>query len=139
MPNVPCIQLHPSAPLIEILAKNTTATSINLISYSAGGKLASKALQEIRLNHPSLQAEELRKKFKLGTILFTAADVSVDSFLKRLPAISTLAQQVVVTVSDADNVLHFASILMTGTDRIGTREAEARENIFISEQKIKKF
>lgn len=134
--------LHSTASLrtlIEILAKNTTATSINLISYSAGGKLASKALQEIRLNHPSLQAEELRKKFKLGTILFTAADVSVDSFLKRLPAISTLAQQVVVTVSDADNVLHFASILMTGTDRIGTREAEARENIFISEQKIKNF
>jgi len=63
----------------------------------------------------------------IGTILFTAADVSVDRFLERLPVISEMAQQVVITTSDADHALSSANIVMGGKDRIGTKKAEARE------------
>ena len=134
--------LHSTASLrtlIEFLAKHTRVKHINVICYSAGGKLVSKAIHEMRQNHPLLSPKELKNTFKVGTILFTAADVSVDRFLERLPAISEMAQQVVVTVSDADKALHSAKIVMGGNDRIGTREAEAREEDFILNNKIDNF
>ena len=125
--------------LIEILAKHTITESINIISYSAGGKLLSKAIYELRHSHPLLSAEELKTTFKLGTLLFTAADVSVDTFLERLPDISDMAQQVVVTVSDADNVLRYSKLFMRGGDRIGTRKAEFGESAFVLDAGIRNF
>ena len=72
-------------------------------------------------------------------MLFAAADVSVDRFLDRLPAISELAQQVVATVSDADDALHFAGVVMGGNDRIGTKLAEQREEDFALRHNIDNF
>jgi len=134
--------LHSTASLrtlIEFLAKHTKVQNINVICYSAGGKLVSKAIHEIHQNHPLLSPQELKNTFKIGTILFTAADVSVDQFMKRLPAISEMAQRVVVTVSDADNALYYANMIMGGNDRIGTRKAEARVEKFILNKKIHNF
>lgn len=125
--------------LIEFLAEYTDVKYINVICYSAGGKLVSLALEEMRQKYGLLDAQSLKKRFKLGTVLFAAADVSVDQFLNRLPAISELAQQVVVTVSDADDALHFAGVVMGGNDRIGTKRAEQREEIFALEHNIDNF
>lgn len=125
--------------LIAFLAKHTKVKHINVICYSAGGKLVSRAIHEMRLNHLSLNSNELKNTFKLGTVLFTAADVSVDRFLERLPAISDMAQQVVVTVSDADEALLSSSKIMGGNDRIGTREAEIKEEEFVLDNKINNF
>ncbi len=125
--------------LIRFLAKHTMVNHINVISYSAGGKLVSRALHEMRLNHPLLNSEELKSTFKLGTVLFAAADVSVDRFLERLPAISDMAQQVVVTLSDADQALLSSTMIMGGTDRIGTKKAEIREEEFVLNNKINNF
>lgn len=125
--------------LITFLAKHTNVKHINVICYSAGGKLVSRAIHEMRLNHPSLSPKELKNTFKLGAVLFTAADVSVDRFLERLPAISDMAQQVIVTVSDADKVLLSSSKIMGGNERIGTRETETKEEEFTSNNKINNF
>ena len=125
--------------LIEFLAEYTDVKYINVICYSAGGKLVSRALDEMRKKYALLDAESLKKRFKLGTVLFAAADVSVDRFLDRLPAISELAQQVVATVSDADDALHFAGVVMGGDDRIGTKLAEQREEDFALEHNIDNF
>lgn len=125
--------------LIAFLAKHTKVKHINVICYSAGGKLVSRAIHEMRLNRPLLSSKELKNTFKLGTVLFTAADVSVDRFLERLPAISDMAQQVVVTASDADKVLLSSRKIMGGNDRIGTRETETKEEEFISNNKINNF
>ncbi len=125
--------------LIELLAEYTHVKHINIICYSAGGKLVSKALYEMHQNHSQLNSEQLQDKFRLGTVLFTAADVSIDRFLETLPAISEMAQQVVVTVSDADNVLHYAELLMGGNDRIGTKNTEVLETEFTLNNKINNF
>ncbi len=125
--------------LIEFLAEYTTVKKINIICYSAGGKLVTKALYEMHQYHTRLDGGGLREKFKLGTVLFTAADVSVDRFLKRLPAIAEMAQQVVVTVSGADDALHFSALIMGGADRIGTTEAEIREETFARKNAIDNF
>ena len=93
----------------------------------------------MRNTHSNLTAEELKKTFKLGTIIFAAADVPLDVFLKRLPAIGEMAQNIVVTVSDDDNVLRTASWVMGGSERIGSEEAETREEAFVLANNIDNF
>jgi len=124
---------------INFLAKFTQVKHINIICYSAGARLTSRALQELRGAHPSLKAEELKKTFRLGTVVFAAADVPLDVFLNRLPSISELAQSVVVTVSDNDNVLRAASQFMGGDKRIGSEEAGVEEEKFVLSHDITNF
>lgn len=124
---------------IDFLARHTQAKHINIICYSAGARLTSKALFEMRNTHSALSAEELKKTFKLGTIVFAAADVPLYVFLERLPAIGEMAQNIVVTVSDDDNVLRTASWVMGGGERVGSEEAGFREEEFVLANKINNF
>ena len=73
----------------------------------------------------------MKARLRLGTVLFAASDVEVDRFLDRLPAIAHLTDQTVITVSDADDALRSARMLMGGDDRIGTMKAEMRERQFV--------
>ncbi len=125
--------------LIRFLSKATTAKTINIICYSAGGRLVSKALFEMRQMHTELNPDELKSLYKLDTVIFAAADVSVDDFLHRLPSISELSKQVVVTVSDEDNALETAKAVMGGSARIGTDEAELIEEEFAMDRALQNF
>lgn len=117
--------------LLVLLAEHTTAEHINLLAYSAGGKVTSKALFDLFQDFNNLEAQALREKFRIGAVVFAAADVEVDVFLKRIPAISTLADQVVVTVTDDDYALKAAKRFMGGKVRAGSTEAEVIEEVFI--------
>ncbi len=113
--------------LLEFFAEYTIAEQINLLSYSAGGRVASKALHELRTAYPLLDQKAVKQKFRLGSVIFAAADVPLSTFQERLPSISDLAQQVVVTVSDHDPALLAAEKYMDGGVRIGEESAEAAE------------
>ncbi len=108
--------------LIKLLAPETRATRINILCWSAGGRVVSKVLDELRRAHPELDHLEVRGRYRLGSVVFAAADV--DDFLGRLPAASDLAQEVVVTVTDNDVALNAAERYMGGDSRIGTEDAE---------------
>ncbi len=125
--------------LLEFLAAHTTAKHINLLSYSAGARVASKALYELRSAYPTLSRDDLRQTFRLGSVIFAAADVPIETFHQRLPAISDLSQQVVVTVSDYDPALLAAEKYMGGGVRIGVESAGLWELKFIEFQKIANF
>jgi esterase/lipase superfamily enzyme len=125
--------------LITFLSKYSDAKRINILCYSAGGRVVSQALHDMSLQSSSYSSKQLRKKYKLGTVLFTAADVAVENFIDRLPAISKISEKVVVTVSDRDPALITASILMKGGNRIGFKGAEDREQQFVTEHKITNF
>lgn len=122
--------------ILVFLAQYTVAKHINILSYSAGGRVASKALYEMRQTFSALGPEELKDKFRLGSIVFAAADVEVDKFLSRLTAVSELAEQVVITVTDDDNALKAAKKFMHGAVRAGTTEAEMLEEYFIVEHHL---
>lgn len=124
---------------IEFLAHHTQARHINIICYSAGARLTSRALFELRMSHPEMMPYQLKNEFKLGTVIFTASDVPLNDFLQRLPAISEMTENIVVTVSDNDNVLRAAGIIMGGEDRIGSGEAEIREEAFAVANDISSF
>ena len=117
--------------LLVLLAEHTDAEHINILSYSAGARVASKALFDLRQSFADLNPEQLKEKFRLGAAGFAAADVTVDVFLERMPSISSLAKQVVITVSDNDNALNAARKYMGGAVRAGSAEAETMEEEFI--------
>lgn len=121
----------PLADLLALLAAHSEAEKIHLLSYSAGGRVTSKALAEMRQSYSHLGTEQLREKFRLGSVIFAAADVELDLFLERLKAASDLADQVVITVSDKDSALQAARKYMGGPVRAGTTEAETLELAYI--------
>ncbi|HSC69162.1 MAG TPA: alpha/beta hydrolase [Cellvibrio sp.] len=112
---------------IEFLATHTTAKRINILSYSAGARTTSKAIYEMA------QTTHARNTYKLGSVIYAAADVPIDTFLERLPASSALAEKVVLTVTDDDNVLRAAERFMRGRARAGSTEAEVEEENFIAQ------
>ena len=122
--------------LLELLALHTDAKHINVLAYSAGGRVTSKALYELRQTAPELDATSLRRRFRLGAVAFAAADVPVDTFLERLEPISELAELVVITSSDADNALQAGKNFMGGLDRAGTRRAEDEEEAFVARKQL---
>lgn len=113
--------------LLQFLAVHTTAEHINLLSYSAGGRVASKAMHELRSRYAERDRAALQRTFRLGAAVFAAADVPLKDFHDRLPSICDLAEQVVVTVSDHDPALLAAEKYMGGGIRIGVEEAEEDE------------
>lgn len=113
--------------LLILLAEHTDARHINILSYSAGGRVASKALHDLRNNFTALNPQQLKQKFRLGAVMFAAADVPIDIFLERLTTISSLANQVVITVTDRDSALRAARKFMGGDVRAGSQQAEIIE------------
>ena len=123
--------------LLKLLASETTAKRINILCWSAGGRVVSKALDELYRLHPDMDRDVLQSKYRIGSVVFAAADVELDRFLERLPAASALAEQVVVTVTDDDVALDAAHRFMGGADRIGTVAAEATELAFVREHHLR--
>ncbi len=122
--------------LLILLAEHTNAEHINILSYSAGGKVSSKALFELRQSFADLSAAQLKEKFRIGAVVLAAIDVEVGAFLDRAPSISDIASQVVVTVNDNDHALKAARQFMGGEVRAGSAEAEVLEEEFIVGQQL---
>jgi len=117
--------------LLTLLSEYTIAEYINVLAYSAGGKVTSKALSELHQIYPELSLKKLKEKFRLGSVVFAAADVEVDVFLDRMTNISALADQVVITVTDNDNALKAAKRFMGGMSRAGASESEKIEEDYL--------
>lgn len=104
--------------LLRLLARETTAERINVVSWSAGGRVVSKALEDIIQWDDELQSPSGERR--LGAVVFAAPDVPADDFLERLPAIHESAERVIITASDDDIALTQASVFMGGGRRMGT-------------------
>ena len=104
---------------ITLLAEKTDARRIHILTWSAGGRLVTSALAQLRALHPDETAEQLSARYRLGVVYFAAADVPGDEFIEALPAINDLAQRIVVTGSSKDEALQSARLLMGGATRIG--------------------
>lgn len=121
------------AMFIEFLATHTKAQRINILSFSAGARTASKAIYEMA---QASTTQNLRTTYKLGTVIYAAADVPIDVFFERLPASSLLAEKVTITVTDDDNALRAAKRFMRGLDRAGSTDSELAEENFILQSKL---
>lgn len=123
--------------LLLLLAHHSKAERINLIAYSAGGKVATLALDGLRRKHSELSHAQLRRKLRLDSVVFAAIDVELHKLLARLEHISQLVGQVVITVTDDDNALKAGQRFMGGEVRAGMVEAEAAEERFILSHQLR--
>ncbi|NKI33671.1 alpha/beta hydrolase [Wenzhouxiangella sp. XN79A] len=104
--------------LLEQLAQDSIARRIHIVTWSAGGRLVTRALSDLYARHAA-DGVDLRERFRLGTIYFAAADVPGNEFIDALPKIDRLARRIVVTSSSNDGALRMARRFMGGDDRIG--------------------
>jgi esterase/lipase superfamily enzyme len=107
------------ATLLELIAGHSGARRIHVLCWSAGGRVVSAAMRELRERHAELTDEEARDLLRLGNVYFAAADVPLDQFLDTLPSVHALADRVTVSASDADGALRSAKLFMGGARRIG--------------------
>lgn len=103
------------AALLDLLADGTDASRINIVCWSAGGRVTSQALAEIA----EAAGPGARERYRLGAVVFEMPDVELGVFLDRLPAIAAIAERPVITVTDDDEALDIAEVLMGGGRRAG--------------------
>ena len=103
------------ADLVELLAKGTRARKIHIVSWSAGARVLSRALDELGRDRSHSMAKDLR----IGAAVFAAGDVPERDFQSRLEAIERVTERVIVYVSDDDFALRWSSRLMGGGRRLG--------------------
>jgi hypothetical protein len=109
--------------LLELLARESIARRIHIVCWSAGGRVVNEALALLHARHAS-DGQDLRDRFRIGTVYFAAADVPGEEFLDALPALNALANRIVVTVSSEDGALQMARRFMGGGARIGQRNQD---------------
>jgi esterase/lipase superfamily enzyme len=110
--------VRPFESLLCMLAQNTVAERINIVCWSAGGRVVSRALED--LSHWEDRLHEDPAACRIGTVIFAAPDVPVHDFVERLPESDRVAGRVIITASDDDTALKLASNLMDGGVRMGT-------------------
>ena len=107
------------ADLIELLAAHTDAREIHLLSWSAGARVAARALVNLRRKYTTLTSEQLRKKFRMKLVLFAAADIPLDTFIAGLTSMHDMTDRLTVLQSDGDSTLEFGAKMMKGGQRVG--------------------
>ncbi len=105
--------------LVELLGRFTIARQINILSYSAGSPIVSQGLAELRTRYQSMSEYDLFRTFKIGHVIFTAADIDFEDFVKYdLKQMYDLPRRITVTIKEGDVALTVASLLH-GHSRLG--------------------
>ena len=106
--------------VLELLAERTEAEHINVLAYSAGGKVAIHALGDLRRAYAEMGERELQERFRIGRVVFAAPDVLLETLVERLPEVHALASDgVVLTMTDDDVALQMGEKIMGGSARAG--------------------
>ncbi len=90
------------AYLIELLAHHSTATRINLLAYSAGGRVIGGALEQLAGRYSEWES------LKIGQVYLTQSDQPLIDFVRALPRFFPLVEGLTVTASVGDPVLGMA-------------------------------
>ena len=110
--------------LILLVAQETNAEQINLISYSAGAPVATQALLQIRLLHADDTAREIRD-MRLGSVIYAGADEDLDYFRNLyLDRFNEVAENITVYTSSDDAGLGLSRLFMSGSARLGSPGAD---------------
>jgi len=105
--------------LILFLSKRTNVDKINVIGYSAGSRVVTRAMGDLAILQHGKSKAENKRRLKLGTVAIIAGDVDrklVGGYL--LDGADKLMDQFLIYQSDSDKALNFSSFL-TNRDRLG--------------------
>jgi len=107
------------ASLVEFLGEHTSVRRIHILCWSAGARVVSSALYDLHHRHSELDLEQRRARYRVGTVVFAAADVPMVEFLDRLDEVHDISDRVVISSSDDDEALIMANLVMGGGTRLG--------------------
>ncbi len=98
------------ARLVGLLATHTQVRKINLLSYSAGGTVASDGLARV-----GLYSRERGFDPKLGQVHHSAPDADLRDFVGDLRDYASVAQRVTVGLNMEDSALRLSEVLNRGS------------------------
>ena len=105
--------------LLFYLAERTEAENIHILSYSAGARIVSQALHELRLMAYGIQVSQLKKTLKIGQVIFTAPDIDLMLFAARYrDGFDDIAENVTIYTNANDTALNWA-LRFFGWPRLG--------------------
>jgi esterase/lipase superfamily enzyme len=108
---------QPLADFLTMLAEQPAVKQINLIGYSAGAPLLSKALY-LR-SRPLKGDPQAREKSKIGVVMFQSADADLKTFgEEEVKSYYPICQRVIVSVCRNDWALGLA-VALHGKQRLG--------------------
>lgn len=110
------------ADLLELLAGHSDARRIHIVSWSAGGRVVTRAFKALAERHPDLSRAEWSNRFRIGTVYYAASDVPRAEFMQHLDALQRISERIIVTVTDNDGALKKARQFMGGGYRLGDRQ-----------------
>ncbi|MEM8768326.1 MAG: alpha/beta hydrolase [Pseudomonadota bacterium] len=112
--------------LLELLSQHSTATRINLLAYSAGGRVVGGALTQLAERYD-------RDALRIGHVYLTQSDQALYDFVTTLPKFFPLVEGLTVTAAQGDPVLTLARM----TDfrlRLGAAGRGSGANLNISDE-----
>ena len=105
--------------LLFYLADRTEAEHIHILSYSAGARIVSQALHELRLMAYGVQVTKLKKTLKIGQVIFTAPDIDSMLFASRYrDGFDDIADNITIYTNANDTALNWA-LRFLGWPRLG--------------------
>ena len=110
--------------LVALVAERSKAKRLNLIGFSCGSPLLAEALVRLRKRHPEEDHAALQRRYRIGNILFIAADIDLETFARsHVPALSDLTIHTQVYVSEDDLALKVSGFLARAS-RLGRPRLE---------------
>jgi len=108
------------AEFVKLLAENSTADHINIIAYSAGGRIVSGALARLAEEFPATDDRfDPVEKRRMNQVYMASSDEPLQEFADNYPNYSHLVDTITVTANPKDAVLSLASIV-DGEVRLGS-------------------
>jgi esterase/lipase superfamily enzyme len=106
------------ALLLELLARHTTARNINILAYSAGAQVVAPGLASLGDRHPTLPADEIKKRLRIGEVYFAAPDTDFKAFIQRYLKFKDIVERTTININEKDSVLRLAAF-QNGVSRLG--------------------
>jgi esterase/lipase superfamily enzyme len=114
---------------VRFLEERTDAQRIHLVTSSAGAPLVSGVLTALRAEHPGQSPDEMRRRTRLGQVVFAASDQDIDGFRAMLVAgDDEVCEHITVYSSSVDMGLVLTRHFGSGDRTIGRLPADLTES-----------
>jgi esterase/lipase superfamily enzyme len=103
--------VDPFARMIEALAENTKASSIEVVAFSAGAQIVSPGLVKLATPRPGETREQLRQRLRLSQVYFAAPDIDTRRFANELAQYIDIVGRVTIAANLNDSALRFSAVV----------------------------
>lgn len=105
---------------LDYLARETDAEEIDLMTYSAGARVLSGAMHELRLKYSAMDAAQVQDHLRIGNVVFTGPDIDAAAWGAHYRDGATeIAKDVTIYTTRGDRALGMSRFIF-GWNRLGS-------------------